>query len=145
MTKRAAPKDLASVFANRWVKLVVLVLCAALLCRLLYRLRGILVPFGLAVVAAYVVNPLVTHLQARLKWKRIVVVVAFMTLVTLVAVGVLALGAYYTVTSVQEMVPAARRALSGGPRGNDLWDKVQGAIEAIPNEIRVHFQINQTI
>jgi len=140
MTKRIVPEDLASVFANRWVRLVILVLCVGLLCKLVYSLRGILVPFGLAVVAAYVVNPLVTYLQARLKWKRIVVVVAFMTLVTVVAVGVLALGTYYTVTSVQEMVPAARRALSVGGRGDDLWDKIQLAIEAIPNEIRIHVE-----
>jgi len=140
MAKQHAPLDLGSIFANRWVKLVILVLCIALLSRLFYALRGILVPFGLAVVAAYVLNPLVAWLQVRLKWPRVAVVVGLMTLVTLLAVGVLALGAYYTVTSVQEMVPAARKALSATGRGDDLWDKIQLAIEAIPNEIRIHVE-----
>jgi predicted PurR-regulated permease PerM len=140
MAKEHAEAGLASVFANRWVKLVILILCVVLFGWLVYTLRGILVPFGLAVVAAYVLNPLVAWLQAKLRWPRTCVVVGLMTLVTLIAIGLLSIGVYYTVTSVQEMVPAARRALAATADGENLWEKIQIAIESIPNEVRVHIE-----
>ncbi len=69
---------------NRWAKYVVVVLCAVVL---LYLTRGILSPFILAIVTAYILMPLVDWAQASSRLPRVAVI----ALLYLLFIGALAL------------------------------------------------------
>jgi len=138
----ATPPELGlgSVFSNRWVRLVLAVIAVALLGWLLYRLRGILVPFGLAVVAAYILDPVVEWLAGRLRLGRTVVVIALVLLLAAALLGAIALGVYYAVTTVERVVPAAQRALVGTEETQRLWERVRDAVASIPNALRIELR-----
>ena len=125
-----------SVFRIRWVKLVLAILVLAGLGWLVYELQNILVPFGLAVVAAYVFNPLVRMVQKRLGWRRITVVLMLVSVLTLVMVVAVMLGLYYAWTSVQEMVPAAQKAITESARADGVWARLQAGLQQVPEALR---------
>jgi predicted PurR-regulated permease PerM len=131
---------LGSVFSNRWVKLALAALGLAFLGWLVYTLRGILVPFGLAIVAAYVLDPLVVWLEGKVRLGRTVVVVALVLVLAVVLLSAIGLGVYYAVTTVEKAVPAAQRALAGTPETQRLWERVQDAVASIPNELRAELR-----
>jgi len=135
--------SLWSVFRNRWVKLLLAVGALVLLGHLVYVLRGVLVPFGLALVAAYIFNPLVELLAAKLRWRRLLVVVALVAVLSIVMLATVTLGIYYAVKTVEDVVPAAERALKETVKPEGLWGRVQAALQSIPNEIRV--QIDEAL
>jgi len=137
MTRRVSKESLWSVFRNRWVKLVLATACVALVGYLVYILRGVLVPFVLATVLAYILNPVVEFLQARLRWHRLAVVVALVAALTVVLLGAVAFGTYYVVRTVERVVPAAQQALREGMQPEGLGARVRAALESIPNEMRV--------
>jgi len=133
-------KSVWSVFQNRWVRFVLLIGVLVGAGFLVYELRNILVPFGLAVVAAYIFNPVVTWIQAKLKWSRLAAVVVLVSVLTVVVVGALGFGLYYAVVSVQKMAPVAQRAIEQSAQGEGLWGDVQRAVRTAPNELRAELE-----
>ena len=152
--------DLFTVFRNRWVKLAAAAALAVpvlyLLGSLVYRLRGVLIPFSLAVVGAYILNPMVEWMQKKLRWSRTAVVVTLISALSVLAVGLLALGIYYTVATIQRVAASAQQAIQSHAAGEnpDLWVRitdivqelpgqlqgyVQEAVEALPEHIKAHF------
>ena len=88
LRKLRSGESMWSVFRNRWVKLVLALLCVGGVGYLVYALRSILVPFGLAVVMAYILNPVVELLHAKLRWPRLAVVLALVGVFTVVVLSV---------------------------------------------------------
>lgn len=152
--------DLFTVLRNRWVKLAVAAAVAVpvlyLLGALVYRLRGVLIPFSLAIVGAYILNPMVEWMQKKLRWSRTAVVVTLISALSVLAVGLLALGIYYTVATIQKVAASAQQAIQSHASGDspDLWARitdivqrlpgqlqgyVQEAVEALPEHIKAHF------
>lgn len=125
---------------SRWAKLALAAACAALLAYCVYAVRGVLIPFGLAVVTAYIFDPVVGFLHARLRLPRALIVVALMTVLTAVLVGAVAMGIAYAVRTVERVVPSAQRALSQAHEPDGFADRVRSALESIPNEIRVQIE-----
>jgi len=140
-----APQDgsVWSVFRNRWVKFLFLVICVAFVVWVVRALRGILLPFGLAVVVAYILDPVVELLQRVLRCRRLLAVLLLMGTLTVAVLGAAALGVYYTVRTVEKVVPAAQRALKRTGEPGGLWERIRLTIENVPNEIRV--QIDQAL
>ena len=136
MATDSADRSMWSVFRNRWVKLVLAILVLVGLGWLVYELQNILVPFGLAVVAAYIFNPLVRMVQKRLRWRRMTVVLALVSVLTLVMVAVLMLGFYYAWTSVEEMVPAVHKAIAERAKAGGLWERLQAGLQQVPEALR---------
>lgn len=136
MATDSADRSMWSVFRNRWVKLVLAILVLVGLGWLVYELQNILVPFGLAVVAAYIFNPLVRMVQKRLRWRRMTVVLALVSVLTLVMVAVLMLGFYYAWTSVEEMVPAVHKAVAERAKAGGLWERLQAGLQQVPEALR---------
>lgn len=126
-----------SVFGNRWVKLLLALLCLAAVVWLVHVLRGILVPFALAIVAAYIFDPLVELLRRALRCRRLVAVLLLVGVFTAVVLAAAGLGVYYAVRTVERVVPAAQEALTRGREPGGLWERLQQTLENIPNEIRV--------
>jgi len=143
LRKLQSGESMWSVFRNRWVKLVLALLCVWGVGYLVYALRSILVPFGLAVVMAYILNPVVDLLHAKLRWPRLAVVLALVGVFTVLLLGAVGLGVYYTVRTVERVVPAAEKALKQTAQPADAGGRVEAALESIPNELRV--QIEQAI
>ncbi|MFP4055497.1 MAG: AI-2E family transporter [Candidatus Brocadiia bacterium] len=137
MEQRPEPESIWSVFSNRWAKLVVALVYLFLLGWVVYFLRRILVPFALAMVVAYILHPLVCWLEARLRWPRVAVVLVLMSVFTVLVLASLALGVYYTVQQVEQMVPAAKEAIRASQERGGLWGKVEAAVETIPAQIRL--------
>jgi predicted PurR-regulated permease PerM len=136
--KATAENSLWSVFQNRWVKLVLAVVLLYALYRVAYALQNILVSFGLAVIAAYVFNPVVEYLDKRWqRWSRTTIVLVLVGALTVVVVAVLSAAIYYAVVSVDKVVkPAAERALAEGRKPDGLWGRVEAEIENLPVELR---------
>lgn len=138
MDKTTREQNLWSVFRNRWVKLILAVLVLMALGWVVYRLQNILVSFGLAVIAAYVFNPAVEYLDKRwTRWSRTTIVLVLVGALTVVVVAAIGAAIYYAVVSVDKVVkPAAERALAEGRGAGGLWDRLEAAIESLPEELR---------
>ena len=132
-----------SVFGNRWVKFFFLVLCLVFVVWLFHALRSILIPFALAIVVAYILDPLVELLRKGLRCGRVVAVLVLVGALTIVVLGAAGLGIYYTVRTVEKVVPAAQEALKRTGEPGGLWERIQQTLETVPNEIRV--QIDQAL
>lgn len=135
---------LSTVFHNRWVKLclLVVVLCFVLylLGALAYRLRSVLIPFCLALIGAYILNPLVGLLHARLRWSRVLIVVLVLSVLTLIVVAGLAFGVYYTVRTVEDVAARTQAALHGTGEAEGLIAQTRQTIKRVPAALRDEIQ-----
>jgi len=129
-----------TVFGNRWVKLVVLVGSVVAVGYLVYVLRNILVPFGLAVTAAYILNPLVVALGRKLHLSRTAAALLLLGGLALAALGALVCGICYAAVSVREAVPAAQRALAAAQGAGGTQGSFEAALRSIPNAIRIQIE-----
>lgn len=142
MGKRGDDEAWLSVFRNRWVKLALAIVVAIpviyLLGAVVYRLRGVLIPFGLAIVAAYIMNPLVELVQAKLRWGRTAAVLTLITVLSVVAVALLAVGVYYVVRTAEAAAASAHQAIRRGLPASQagLWPAIRQAIETLPQQLR---------
>lgn len=140
------PKDepVATVVHNPWVRLTALILIAALglyvLGALVHRLRGVLIPFGLAMVGAYILNPLVEILQRKLRWPRMFVVLLVVSVLTIVVVTALAFGIYYAVVSIEKAADAAKVAIERDASHEGLIGQGKAALERLPADIRAEVE-----
>ena len=141
MPDRPTDEELLSVLRNRWVKFalagLVALPCLAVLVWLVYHLRGVLIPFGLAAVAAYILNPIVEYLQAKLRWPRAPVVVSLVALLTILLLTAASLALYSVVTTIEDMVPVARDAIEASTQPDGLLDRIQVTLEGVPHDVRV--------
>jgi len=137
MADEAGRESLGLALRSRWVKFLAAAACAVLLGYLVYFVRSTLAPFVLAAVAAYILNPAVEFLQAKLRLPRGVVVAALMVVLTAAVVGTLALGISYLVRTVERVVPQAELALYPDAQPNTFAERVHHALESIPTELRV--------
>ncbi|NQT52187.1 AI-2E family transporter, partial [bacterium] len=144
MAAPSGDEPLASVLHNRWVKLALFVLvggvAAYALGALAYRLRGVLIPFSLALVGAYILNPLIERLQAKLRWRRLTVVVVVMSVFTLVVVTALGFGIYYAVVSIEKAAVSAQDALKEGGKPEGLIGQAKAALQRLPVEVRAEVE-----
>jgi len=139
MAQEPGRESVGSVLRSRWVKSLAVAACVVLLVGLVWQLRSTLQPFVLAAVAAYIANPAVEFLQAKLRLPRALVVALLMIALTVAVVGALALGISYLVRTVERVVPQAEQALYPDPdrQPRTFTERVHRAFESIPNEIRV--------
>lgn len=141
METGAGGGSLMSALGNRWVKLLAAVGCVVLLGWLLYALRTTLIPFVLAAVAAYIVNPAVEFLNRRLRVPRGLVVAVFLVALTGLLVGAATLGISYVIRTLERVVPQAERALYPSEEPMSLAERARAALQTIPNEIRVQIEL----
>jgi len=129
-----------SVFRNRWVKLILGILCLAAVGWVIYTLQNILVPFGLAMLAAYIFDPVVVYLDRKLRWSRTAIVMAMVAALAVVVLGLLAVGIYYAVVSVDRVVnPATEKVIADSAKPDGLWGRLRAEAEAVPEEVREEF------
>jgi predicted PurR-regulated permease PerM len=136
--------SLTTAFRNRWVQFVLAIVGGAvalyLLGALAYKLRGVLIPLGLALAGAYVLNPVIDSLQARLRCNRTLLVVPVVLLLLAVVIGALAFGVYYTVVSVDRLAASAQTALQTPEHATGLLGKAEAALDRLPVEIRTEIE-----
>ena len=140
--------SIRSVFRNRWVKFALIAMpCLALAVWLIVRLSSVLIPFGLAIAGAYILNPTVQFLQAKLKWPRVPVVVLLVVSLSVVLVTSASLAIYYTISTIERMVPGAEEEVAPAagtaapgddpaPEPRTVWTKLRDAVESLPATVR---------
>ena len=140
MSEAKPDNSVWSVFRNRWVKLILGILCLAAVGWVIYTLQNILVPFGLAMLAAYIFDPVVVYLDRKLRWSRTAIVMAMVAALAVVVLGLLAVGIYYAVVSVDRVVnPATEKVIADSAKPDGLWGRLRAEAEAVPEEVREEF------
>jgi len=144
MPDHRTDEELLSLLRNRWVKFalagLVALPCLAVLVWLVYRLRGVLIPFGLATVAAYILNPIVEYLQSSLHWPRVPTVISIVAVLTILLLAAASLALYSAVTTIEEMVPAARGAIEASTQPDGLLDRIRVTLAGVPHDVQVEIR-----
>jgi len=114
-----------AVLKNPWVRFVGLLIIIFLAFRVLHAIRGILIPFSLALVAAYIFDPVVDWLETkrigRLKMNRGIAV----GLLLLALAGVIAL---FVLVAVPHAVNSLTDLLSG--------ENLENVVQFLPENVR---------
>ena len=123
--KGTAPK---TVLKNPWVRFLGLLIVIVLALRVFYAIRGILIPFSLALVAAYIFDPVVDWLETRRIGRMRIRRGLAVSLLLLVLVGVAALFVFFA-------VPHAVQSLTDLLSDENLEDVIQFLPENVRNVV----------
>jgi predicted PurR-regulated permease PerM len=126
-----APHFLKEIWANKWVKLVTLILALATLWRFVLRIRHVLTALAVAWVLAYICKPLVDRLERRgLPRSAAIGLLSFFLLAALVATDLIA-------------VPVVGRELAA--LGDDLPSYADALNAIVPRvESALHIELPRT-
>ena len=114
-----------TVLKNPWVRFVGLLILIYLGCRVVYTIRGVLVPFSLALVAAYIFDPIVDWLETKqIRGIRLNRVAAVMILLCVFMI----VGALFAFVAVPNAMNSLGEVLSG--------ENLDNVIQFLPENVR---------
>jgi len=115
---------------NPWVRLIGLIILVGLVGWLVYEVRDVLIPFALAVIVAYILDPLVDALERRKVPRPLAIVI--LTLCVIIAIGGVALFVVLDVQASLSKGPAPAEEAPEGEPGAGQDESAPPPEESVP-------------